>query len=211
VGRRSNRTIGWIVLAAVALLPSFVHPAALVDRARLREGPAKDTKLLGWVEAGVTVEIESERNGWYSVRTPDGQSGYVWKDHLRFDAAEPTAAAVVTPTTLATAPSIPASGASAPSTVVPVAELRTATVDRPDGVAVELQHLRTEVARLATAQQELTQRLAHGGHEGTSSVPISTDGSAGAAVVFFAVGIFVGWIVGRFTAGRRDRRSRIRL
>ena len=145
------------------------------------------------------------------MRTPDGQSGYVWKDHLRFDAAEPTAAAVVTPTTLATAPSIPASGASAPSTVVPVAELRTATVDRPDGVAVELQHLRTEVARLATAQQELTQRLAHGGHEGTSSVPISTDGSAGAAVVFFAVGIFVGWIVGRFTAGRRDRRSRIRL
>ena len=32
-----------------------------------------------------------------------------------------------------------------------------------------------------------------------------------AAVVFFVVGCFAGWVVGRFTGSRRDRRSRIRL
>jgi uncharacterized protein YgiM (DUF1202 family) len=211
VGRRSNRTIGWIVLAAVALLPALASAATLVDRARLREGPGKDTKLLGWVEEGVTVEIESERNGWYAVRTPDAQSGYIWKDHLRFDGTEPVAAAGGVATTLATPTSLPAPSQGPPGTVAPVAEVRALPVDRPDGgVAAELQQLRTEVARLVSAQQELTQRLGRGGHEG-SSVPISTDGSAGVAVVFFAVGSLVGWIVGRFMAGRRDRRSRIRL
>jgi uncharacterized protein YgiM (DUF1202 family) len=210
VGRRSNRTIGWIVLAVAALLPLSASAATLVDRARLREGPAKDTRLLGWVEAGVNVEIESERNGWYSVHTPDGQSGYVWKDHLRFDATEPPAALVVA-TTLVTPTSTPMPGQSAPSTVAPVVELRGVAADRADpGVAGELQRLRAEIERLASAQQELTQRLARGSHDG-SSVPISTDGNAGAAAVFFVVGGFVGWVVGRFTASRRDRRSRIRL
>jgi uncharacterized protein YgiM (DUF1202 family) len=199
------------VLAAVALLSSSADAATLVDRARLREGPAKDTRLLGWVDTGVTVEIESERNGWYAVRTPDGQTGYIWKDHLRFDTDEPAAMAVTVPTTLSTPTSMPGAGQSPPSTVAPAADLRAPVGERIDGgVAAELQQLRTEVARLATAQQELTQRLGRGGHEG-ASVPIGTDGSAGAAVLFFAVGSFLGWVVGRFTAGRRERRSRIRL
>jgi hypothetical protein len=30
-------------------------------------------------------------------------------------------------------------------------------------------------------------------------------------VLFFAAGGFIGWVIGRFTAGRRERRSRIRL
>ena len=208
MGRRSKRTIGWIVLAAVALLPSLASAATLVDRARLREGPAKDTRLLGWVDAGVTVEIESERSGWYSVRTPDGQSGYIWKDHLRFDGTESETASAGVATTLATPTSLPSPSQGPPGTVAPVAELR-GIADRPDGgVAAELQQLRTEVTKLATAQQELTQHLGRSSHE--SMVPISTDGSAGVAVVFFAVGSILGWVVGRFT-GRRDRRSRIRL
>lgn len=210
MGRRSNRTIGWIVLAVVALLPVLAQPASLVDRARLREGPGKDTRLLGWVDAGVTVEIESERNGWYSVHTPDGQSGYVWKDHLRFDNAEPPAAPPTPPSTAQTVVPTPAPVQSPPSTAAPIADVRGATAERSDGdVASELQRLRAEVARLATAQQDLAQRLARS-HDGPS-VPIATDGSAGAAVVFFAGGAILGWAIGRFTAGRRDRRSRIRL
>jgi hypothetical protein len=210
VGRRSNRTIGWIVLAAVALLHLSSGAATLVDRARLREGPAKDTRLLGWVEAGVTVEIDSERNGWYAVRTPDGQSGYIWKDHLRFDTAEATTATVTAATSPATPTSMPTSIQSAPSTIAPAAELRGGGERADGGVATELQQLRTEIARLATSQQEIAQRLARGGREGTS-VPIATDGSAGAALLFFAGGALIGWAVGRFTAGRRERRSRIRL
>ncbi len=210
MGRRSNRTFGWIVLAVVALLPILARSASLVDRARLREGPGKDTRLLGWVDAGVTVEIESERNGWYSVHTPDGQSGYVWKDHLRFDNAEPAEVPSTPPPTAQTVAPSAAPSPSPPSTIAPVADVRSTGAERTDGdVAAELGRLRTEVARLATAQQDLSQRLARS-HDGPA-VPIATDGSAGAAVVFFAAGGIIGWAIGRFTAGRRDRRSRIRL
>jgi uncharacterized protein YgiM (DUF1202 family) len=211
VGRRSDRKVGWIVLAAVALLALTARAATLVDRARLREGPGKDSRLLGWVEAGTSVAIEGNRNGWYSVRTPDGQTGYVWQEHLRLDAAEPEPAAAVVATTAPTATSLPPpSPVTVPPPTLAPAEVRaTPSPDRGDAsVLAELERLRAEVSRLATAQQDLAQHATRGRE---SSIPISSDGSAGAAVLFFAVGAFVGWVVGRFTAGRRERRTRIRL
>ena len=94
MGRRSNSKVGWVVLAAVALLASASGAATLNKRARLREGPSKETKQLGWLEAGSTVTIESVRNGWYAVRSADGQTGYIWQEHLRFDPQEAAQAPV---------------------------------------------------------------------------------------------------------------------
>ena len=229
MGRRSDRKLGWIVLAAVALTAAVSSAVTLNKRARLREGPSKDTKLLGWVEEGVSVTIEGERNGWYSVRTPDGQTGFVWQEHLRFDGAEGAPAVVVATTAPGPTITLPLNTAAAPAqptptlpptmpptTVpptlppppVPSFEGRTT----PDGsVAGELERMRSEVARLATAQQDLAQRLGRGGSTGATPSPIGSDGSAGAAVLFFGAGAVVGWLAGRFGPGRRERRTRLRL
>src|SRR6185503_1056461 len=85
--------------AAVALTASLSGAVTVNKRARLREGPSKDTKLLTWVEEGTAVTIEGERNGWYAVRTPDGQTGFVWQEHLRFDGAEGAPATLAVATT----------------------------------------------------------------------------------------------------------------
>jgi hypothetical protein len=114
VGRRSNRKLGWIVLAAVALLAQGASAATLNKRARLREGPSKDTRLLGWVEDGTAVTLEGEQRGWYSVRTPDGQTGFIWQEHLRFDTGE-SAPAILTVTVTTSAPSPTTSPAPLPT------------------------------------------------------------------------------------------------
>ena len=220
MGQRSNRKVGWIVLAAVALLAQGVDAATLNKRARLREGPSKDTRLLGWVEEGTAVTLEGQQRGWYSVRTPDGQTGFVWQEHLQFESGEsaPVALAVAVTTTApapttAPLPTLPL----VPPTVPEARPAPPAAVDvRPGertegGVTGELERLRGEVARLVTAQQELTQRLGRGGREGGPPPPLGTDGSAGAAVLFFGAGAVVGWLFGRFAAGRRERRTRLRL
>jgi SH3 domain-containing protein len=218
VGRRSNRKLGWLVLTVVALLATAAGAATLNNRARLREGPGKDTRVLGWVEEGTTVSIEGNRGGWYAVRAPDGQTGYVWQEHLRFDAGE-GAAPTVTPTTGAFTTTFAPVALPAPVPTLPAPppppppDLRPSPVERPDrNVSMELERLRSEIGRLTTAQQELTQRLARGGGEASSSpVAIGSDGSAGAALLFFGGGVVVGWLFGRFGPGRRDRRSRLRL
>jgi uncharacterized protein YgiM (DUF1202 family) len=207
VERRSKRILGLLVLAAVVLVASSVHAATLNKRARLREGPTKESTLLGWVEDGTSVEIDGERNGWYAVKTPDGRAGYLWQEHLRFDAGEPARSetAPPTPPTMVAAivttslPAPPPTPDTRPS--VPPSE-RTET-----NVAGELERLRTELARLATAQQEMAQH-AHGGRTDPPSAPIGSDGSAGAAVLFFGIGALVGWLFGRFAPSRRERRSR---
>lgn len=208
MGRRSNRQLGRIVLAAVALVASLADAATLNKRARLREGPSKETRLLGWLEGGTNVEIDAERNGWYLVRSPDGQSGYVWQDHLSFEPAAVPATAV----TPSTAPPSPT-----PSTVplpgtAPTPEARPGPTAPGDAaLTAELERLRGEVARLATSQQDLVQRVAPGGRAGPVPTPLGGDGSAGAALLFFGAGAVVGWLFGRFGPGRRERRARLRL
>jgi hypothetical protein len=208
VGRRSNRKLGWTVLAAVALLVAAADGATLNKRARLREGPSKDTRLLGWLEEGTVVALEGERSGWYAVRAPDGQSGFVWQEHLRFDTGEAAPAMAAAPASTTTVPLVPTTlpVAAAPPPTVP--DARPAPGDRPDaGVTSEMERLRSEVARLASAHEELTQRLGRTG----APPPMGTDGSAGAAVLFFGAGAVFGWLFGRFASSRRERRSRLRL
>jgi hypothetical protein len=213
VGRRSNRKLGWTVLAAVALVVAVADAATLNKRARLREGPSKDTRLLGWLEEGTAVALEGERSGWYAVRAPDGQTGFIWQEHLRFAAGEGAPALPASTTTVpaavpTTLPVPAAPTATVPPETRPVHEARPASADRPDaGVASEIERLRSEVARLASAHEELTQRLGRSG----APPPMGTDGSAGAAVLFFGIGAVFGWLFGRFASSRRERRSRLRL
>jgi uncharacterized protein YgiM (DUF1202 family) len=219
VGRRSNRKLGWIVLAAVALLAQVAEAATLNKRARLREGPGKDSRLLGWLEDGTAVTLEGQQRGWYAVRSPDGQTGFIWQEHLRFDEGE-TAPAVLTVTVTTTAPAptttplptLPLVPPTVPE-ARPAPDARSAPGERAEGgVTGELERLRSEVARLATAQQDMAQRLGRsGGREGSAPAPLGSDGSAGAAVLFFGAGAIFGWLLGRFAAGRRERRSRLRL
>jgi hypothetical protein len=126
--------LGWVVLTAVALSAAAVDAATLNKRARLREGPSKETRLLGWVEDGTAVTIEGQRSGWYAVRAPDGQTGYVWKEHLRFDPGEEAAPAVTTVTTPQATAATPTTGLPAtfpPTTVATTATTRPATTTIP--------------------------------------------------------------------------------
>lgn len=221
MGRRSNSIVGCVVLAAVALFGSAAGAATLVDRARLREGPSKDTKLLGWVEAGTAVTIEGVKSGWYAIRAPDGQAGYIWQEHLRIDSQEAAQAPAVaatppstsaTPSTLASSPPAVAPAVVSPPTLPPPPP--AAAVERGDAsIAGELERLRGEVGRLTAAQQELVQRLGRGERSsgGAPPAPLGSDGSTGAAVLFFGGGVVFGWLLGRFGPGRENRRSRLRL
>jgi len=113
VGQRSNRKLGWVVLTAVALSAAVAGAATLNKRARLREGPSKETRFLGWVEDGTAVTVEGQRSGWYAVRAPDGQTGFIWQEHLRFDPGEAAAAPAVTTVTM------PPVTTATPSTALP--------------------------------------------------------------------------------------------
>ncbi|HXJ36459.1 MAG TPA: SH3 domain-containing protein [Candidatus Eisenbacteria bacterium] len=218
MGRGSQWKLGWLVATVAALVALARADAATVNKkARLRVGPSKDTTLLGWIEEGTVVTTDGERAGWYLVHTPDGQTGYIWQDHLNLD---PSERVVSGPTTVTTA--APASS----STTVPVAppttiatEARTPTPPPPvpppapaaepePAVGAELERLRTEVARLATNQQELVQRLER---DGTGPIDSGPEPSAGPAVIFLAIGAMIGWIVHWALQVRRDRRPRIRL
>ena len=96
-----------------------------------------------------------------------------------------------------------------------LADVRPVPDAHPDAnVAGELERLRGEVTRVAAAQQDLLQRLGRGGSRKGGSVPPplpTSDGTAGAAVLFFGGGAVVGWLFGRFGPGRRERRTRLRL
>jgi uncharacterized protein YgiM (DUF1202 family) len=215
VGRRSNRQRGWIVLAAVALAAALADAATLNKRARLREGPSKDTRLLGWLEANTAVEIDAERSGWYLVRSPDGQSGYIWKEHLSFDpsSSPPESPPPTFGATTTTAREAPRDAPTSPSTMpAPAVDPRASAAPTTDATVVaELERLRGEVGQLATAQKEILQRLGQTPRPGPAPASFGSDGSAGAAILFTAIGAVIGWLFGRFGPGRRERRSRLRL
>ena len=207
--RRSQSTLGLLVLAVVVFVAPGVYAATLNKRARLREGPAKESTLLGWVEGGTAVAIEGERSGWYAVRTPDGQTGYVWQEHLNLDGTGGAAQGEPTPHPMTTSTSATATTLPPPLQPIPDTRPSPTAVERADAnVAGELERMRSEIARLATAQQELAQHATRGGRSDVPPAPIGSDGSAGAAVVFFGVGALVGWLFGRFAPSRRERRSR---
>ncbi len=208
----------WVATGALALPLLFALPptvdagdVTLRVKARLREGASKNTPLLGWVEAGTTVELLQETAGWRQVRVPDGRTGYIWGEHFAKSDLEP----------LATSGNV--AEAAAPPTTQPAGpdDLRSLRADldairnRPEPAsAAALEQLRGEVGRLTTAQQELTRRLDARGTaapaaDGVPSAPI--DGTASAAVVFLVAGAFVGWIASRLMQRWRDRRSRIRI
>jgi Bacterial SH3 domain len=213
-GSKPNRT--WLVLAAVALVVPLAGAATVRDRSRLREGPSKDTALLGYLEPETTVTIEGQRNGWYAVRSSDGKAGFVFQDHLRFDPGEAAAAPPLPAAAVATTTAVPATNvpqASPPPTIASEQAIPgQAIASGQSAAAAEMERLRAEVARLATAQEELAQRLPRRGAGAViPPVPLGSDGSAGAAATFLLAGGLAGVIVGYLARGRRDRRSRIRL
>jgi uncharacterized protein YraI len=198
---------------AVLMVAGTAGAASLTDRARLREGPGKDTPLLGWVEPGTQVTIEGgDHGGWYRVRTADDRTGYVFRDHLGLDGSTPPQPAPATPppsvatiATLAATPP-PADDATPPQPEADAARERT---DAPAAGDADLERLRAEVARLAAVQQELVERLKREGLPARADAGSET--SAGPAAVFLLAGALMGWGASRFFRGRRDRRQRIRL
>jgi hypothetical protein len=204
-----------MALPLLFALPTWTDAAdaTLRIKARLREGPSKQTTLLGWVEAGTVVEILEEKSGWRQIKLPDGRTGYVWGEHFTAADAAPPAddAPIAARAEAATPPS------TAPTTAGgdDVRSLRSdldALKARPEpATAAAVEQLRGEVSRLAAAQQELTKRLdARGPDLGGGPAP-PLDGTASAAALFLAVGGFVGWIASRLMQRWRDRRSRIRI
>ena len=219
----SKRTLGWVLLAVTALAGiATVDAATLNKRARLRQGASKDTPLLGWVEEAVSVPIEGQRGGWYLIRTPDGQSGFIWQEHLTFAPGEQAAAGTVPSTTAAPLPTTSSTGRATTSTVsstsIPAFTFPTTLPpvqhsDPPaDSSGPELERLRADVARLTATQQDLVQRIERGGLHAIPP-PITTDGTTGAALTFLTAGGIGGLVLGYLLWGwgRRERRSRIRL
>jgi hypothetical protein len=215
----------WGLLAVIALaLAAPADGATLNKRARLRQGPSKETPLLGWVDEAAAVTIEGQRSGWYLVRTPEGQAGYVWQEHLTFGPGEQAQVPMVPPgassTTLpsgATSSTVHTTTSTSSSATVPVPPQTSSPSPLPSppppaGSGVELERLRGEIARLNATQQDLVQRIERGGLHALPP-PISTDGSTGAALTFLTAGGFGGLLLGYLLWGwgRRDRRSRIRL
>ena len=56
--------------------------AVLKYKARLREGPTKESTLIDWVDTGTSVSVIGQAAGWYHVVLPDGRQGFIWGDHL---------------------------------------------------------------------------------------------------------------------------------
>jgi hypothetical protein len=212
----------WSATGAVALpllfaLSSDVEAVegTLRIKARLREGPSKQTTLLGWVDAGTVVEVIEEKSGWRRIQLPDGRGGYVWGDHFAtatppVDGAEP--AAVVARAEAASPPTTIAAAASAPDDLRSLRAEVEALRNRPESVpSAALEQLRGEVSRLAAAQQELARRLDARGPEPSGPISVPIEGTASAAAIFLVAGGLVGWIASRLMQRWRDRRSRIRI
>jgi hypothetical protein len=166
----------------------------------MREGPGASTALLGELDAGSTVEILGETEGWKRVQTPDGRTGFVWGEHLVEGDAAPEAP-------------------RRPDPPRPVAEevrdLRsevTALRQRPDpATAADLERVRIELDRLATAHRDLTRRLDDRLAPGALPLTPPPEGTSAATPIAFLIGGLVGWAASRVVQRRRDRRQRYRL
>jgi uncharacterized protein YgiM (DUF1202 family) len=203
------------VLASLAAARS----ATLTASARLRQGPAATTVLVGDLPAGTRLKIVGEVGGWRQVETPDGTTGFVWAENLTEDAdataaqatarAEPPKADAPKPESAR-----PSASSSSSSMAEDIRALRNdvkALRDRPEPAAADaVERLRTDVDRLAQAQRELAQHVEDRTPTGAGGGP-PPDGTLTFAPVLLLVGGAIGWIASRLTAGRRDRRQRNRL
>ncbi|HWP65177.1 MAG TPA: SH3 domain-containing protein [Candidatus Limnocylindria bacterium] len=208
VRRRLVETMVPLLLLTLAV-PAL--GAVLNKKARLREGPTRESTLLDWVDTGTSVSVIGEQAGWYNVVLPDGRQGFIWGEHL--DQIE-----------------VPAdSGAPRAATPAPAAAA-TPQAPRPATLQDDLQALRTQlegysregglvakadldrlvdrVDRLAAEQQALRESLDESVFTGMRT-PV--DGSAIAGGAFLTIGGILGWALARLSQRRRDRRSRIRL
>jgi hypothetical protein len=190
-------------IAIALLVLSLATPAlsAVVNKqARLRVGPSRLTDLVAWIEAGSTVDILGDQGGWLEVMLPDGRRGFVWGEHIDGGVDAPPAEEVAAG---------PAAGAR--TLQDEIRELRTdlerlrtdASVARRD----DIERLAGRVEALAATQQELGSLI----EASSPAVATPADGSAVAAGTFLTIGLVLGWIAARFTQGRRDRRTRIRV
>jgi hypothetical protein len=229
------------MLGGALLLPlafaafAVAGEATLRVKARMRGGPAKNTALLGWVDAGVAVQIIGENRGWQQVQTPDGRTGWVWREHFVALAAPtpPPAAApagiLATATAVAAPPTVPTTVPAPPPSPnaglaeqvaalqAEVAALKARTPPASD----EIERLRGELARLASGQRLLEERLGGGTAAAPADLPVAPvvpvhgatplEGPAGAAGVFLLIGGVVGWIGALIVRRIRDRRQRIRI
>src|SRR5262249_46357979 len=88
---------------------------------------------------------------------------------------------------------------------------------RPEAsVASDIAALRSEVARLASAQADLERRLGAAPAAVPAPGTIERTGGVGGvsltvALVFLFLGVAIGWVGGRLSQRWRDRRQRIRV
>jgi hypothetical protein len=243
--RLRQTTLGGALLLPLAFAALAVAgEATLRVKARLREGPSKNTGLVGWVDPGTAVEIIGESKGWQQVQVPDGRTGWIWREHFVAlapptpatapvaetgavavaAAAPPPAAAAPPPTVAPAAPTpVPANPTADASLAEQVAALQAevaALKARTPPASDEIERLRGELARLATAQRQIEERLGTGTASGvtTATTPIEPivptrplEGPAGTAGIFLLVGGVVGWIGALLVRRMRDRRQRIRI
>ena len=191
-----------IVVLAIASLAD-ARSATVKERARLRSGPGGSTDLLGEVAAGTTVEVLGENGGWRQVQAADGQSGYLWSEHLvegdAADAARRDAGAQPPP---------------ARSLADDVRALRddvSALRERPPAASTaDLDRLRAEIERLAASQQILARRLDERLLPASDPPPPEAP-LAGLGPLIFILGGGFGWVVSRMMQRRRDHRQRNRI
>jgi hypothetical protein len=198
------RTISSKSLVAALLVVSLATPAfsAVINKhAQLREGPSRFSAPIAWVDAGTAVDILGDQSGWVEVMLPDGRRGFVWGEHVDggTDSPPSTEGAAKEP-------------AGSPRTLQEeIHELR-ADLDRlrSDGTVArreDIDRLAARIDALTQTHRELTSLI----EASSPAVATPVDGSAVAAGTFLTIGLIVGWIAARFTQGRRDRRSRIRV
>lgn len=190
-------------IAIALLVLSLATPAlsAVVNKqARLRVGPSRLTDLVAWVEAGTTVDILGDQSGWLEVMLPDGRRGFIWGEHVDGGADAPPAAESATDP----APAARTLQDEIRELRADLERLRTdASVARRDDV----DRLAGRVEALTQSQQELGTLI----EASSPAVATPADGSAVAAGTFLTIGLILGWVAARFTQGRRERRTRIRV
>ena len=191
--------IAWLFTLVMASLAE-ARPATLKDRANFRSGASATAALVGELQAGTKVEVLGEEGGWRQVQTPDGQTGYVWAEHLAGETDPRPVAGRAEPT-----------AAGDRTLAEQIRELEgdvRALRERPEpATAADLEHVRDEVQRLITTQEGLVRRLEQ--HPaGADPPPEPTVGMT--PVLFFAAAV-AGLVASRLTQRRRDHRQRDRL
>ena len=212
VRRRLVETIIPLLLLTLAVPASG---AVLKYKARLREGPTKESTLLDWVDTGTSVSVIGEQSGWYHVVLPDGRQGFIWGDHLdQIEAPAPSDDAAGAPPSADAAAPQPAAGnpadAPRPATLQEDLQALREQLEREGGLAgkADVDRLLERVDRIAKEQEALRESLDDSVFTGMRT-PV--DGSAIAGGAFLTIGGILGWMLARLSQRRRDRRSRIRL